>query len=133
MFGRSWVRFLSGTQIFICLMLVSCRLIHLSSLYTISISSLVITIVVVKRSTALHPRSSKANQGRPKECKGCPCMYPGNCLRVMFSFLGGYQLSQSTMVSYAFLPHPSSSCKYERRERTMLNIQHSPRVKPGAS
>ena len=57
-------------------------------------------------------------------------MNPGNCLRVMFSFLGGYQLRQSTMVSYAFLPHPSSSCKYKPRERTMLNIQHSPRVQP---
>ena len=34
------------------------------------------------------------------------------------------------MVSCAFLPHPSSSCKYKRRERTMLNIQHSPRVQP---
>ena len=34
------------------------------------------------------------------------------------------------MVSYAFLPHPSSSCKYKRRERAMLNIQHSPRVQP---
>ena len=60
--------------------------------------------------------------------KGCPCLNPGNCLRVIFSFLGGYQLSQSTMVSYAFLPHPSSSCKYKRRERAMLNIQHPPRV-----
>ena len=57
-------------------------------------------------------------------------MYQGNCLRVMFSFLGGYQLSQSTMVSYAFLSHPSSSCKYKRRERTMFNILHSPRVQP---
>ena len=28
-------------------------------------------IVVVKHSTALHLWSSKANQGRPKECKGC--------------------------------------------------------------
>ena len=48
----------------------------------------------------------------------------------MFSFLGGYQLSQSTMVSYTFLPHPSSSCKYKRREQAMLNIRHSPRVQP---
>ena len=57
-------------------------------------------------------------------------MYPGNCLPVMFSFLGGYQPSQSTMVSYAFLPHPSSSCKHKWRKRTMFNIQHSPRVQP---
>ena len=78
----------------------------------------------------VHPRSSKANQGRPKERKGCLCSNLGNCLRVMFSFLGGYQLSQSTTVSYAFLAHPSSSCKYKRRERTMLNIQYSPRVQP---
>ena len=85
---------------------------------------------MVKRSTALHPRSSKANQGRPKERKGCPCLNPGNCLRVLFSFLGGYQLSQSTMVSYGFFPHPSSSFKYKRCERAMLNIQHSPRVQP---
>ena len=48
----------------------------------------------------------------------------------MFSFLGGYQLSQPTMVSYAFLPHASSSCKYKLRERAMLNIRHSPRVQP---
>ena len=87
-------------------------------------------IVVVKRGTALHPWSSKANQGRPEESKGCPCLNPGNCLRVMFSFLGGYELNQSTMVYYVFLPHPSSSCKYKRRERPMLNIQHSPRVQP---
>ena len=51
-------------------------------------------------------------------------------MRVSFSFLGGYQLSQSTMVSYAFLPHPSTSCKHKRRERAMLKIQHSPRVQP---
>ena len=89
-----------------------------------------IAIVVIKRGTALHPRSSKANQGRPKERKGCPCSDPGNCLWVLFSFLGGYQLSQSPMVSYAFLPHPSSSCEYKRRERAMLNIQHSPWVQP---
>ena len=55
-------------------------------------------IVIVKHSMALHPRSSKANQGRPKEGKGCPCSNPGNCLRVMFSFLGGYQLSQSYLM-----------------------------------
>ena len=85
-------------------------------------------IVIVKHSMALYPRSSKANQGRPKEDKGCPCSNPGNCLQVMFSFLGGYQLSQSTMVSYAFLPHSSSSCKYKWRERAMLNIQYSPWV-----
>ena len=54
-----------------------------------------VTNVIVKHSAALHPRSSKTNQGRPKERKGCPCSNPGNCLRVMFSFLGGYQLSQS--------------------------------------
>ena len=51
-------------------------------------------------------------------------LFASNFLR----FHGGYQLSQSTMVSYAFLPHPSSSCKCKRRERAMLNIQHSPRV-----
>ena len=85
-------------------------------------------IVTVKHGTALHPRSLKANQGRPKESKGCPCSNPGNCLQAMSSFLGGYQLSQSTMVSYTFLPYPSSSCKYKRRERAMFNIQHSPRV-----
>ena len=89
-----------------------------------------VTNVIVKHSAALHPRSSKTNQGRPKERKGCPCSNPGNCLRVMFSFLGDYQLSQSTMVSYAFLPHPSSSCKYKRRKRAMLNILYSPRVQP---
>ena len=89
-----------------------------------------VTIVIVKFSMALHPRSSKANQGRPKERKGCSCSNPRNCLRVMFSFLGGYQLSHSTTVSYAFLPHPSSSCKYKLRERAMLNIQYSPRAKP---
>ena len=87
-------------------------------------------IVIVKHSMALYPRSSKANQGRPKEGKGCPCSNPGNCLRVMFTLLGGYQLSQSTMVSYAFLPHSSSSCKCKQRERAMLNIQYSPRAKP---
>ena len=85
------------------------------------------TIVVVKRGAAFHPRSSKANQGRPNKRKGCPCSNPRNCLRVMFFLLGGYQLSQSAMVSHAFLPHPSSSCKY-KRERAMLNIWHSPRV-----
>ena len=89
-----------------------------------------IAIVVIKRGTVLHPRSSKANQGRPKERKGCPCSDSGNCLRVLFSFLGSYQLSQSTMVCYAFLPHLSSSCEYKRRERAMLNIQHSPWVQP---
>ena len=85
-------------------------------------------LLLGKHDTALHPQSSKANQGRPKERKGGPCSNPGNCLRVMFSFLGGYQLSESTMVSYAFLPHPSSSCKYKRRLGAMLNIQYSPRV-----
>ena len=30
MFRRSWVRFLSGTLIFLCLILVSCRLTHFS-------------------------------------------------------------------------------------------------------
>lgn len=89
-----------------------------------------VAIVVVKRSTALHAWSSKANQGWPEERKGCPGLNPGNCLRVMFSFLGCYQLNQSTMVSYAFLSHPSSNCKYKRRERAMLNIQNSPRVQP---
>ena len=34
------------------------------------------------------------------------------------------------MVSYAFLPQPSSSCEYKRRERAMLNVQHSPCVQP---
>ena len=53
-------------------------------------------------------------------------LFASNFLR----FHGGYQLSQSTMVSYAFLPHPSSSCKFKRRERAMLNIQHPPRVQP---
>ena len=46
----------------------------------------------------------------------------------MFSFFRDYQLSQSTMVSYAFLPYPSSSCKYKRCERATLDIQHSPWV-----
>ena len=78
--------------------------------------------------SALHSRSSKTNQGRRKERKGCPCSNPGTCLRVMFPYLGSYQLSQSTVVSCAFLLHPSSSCKYKRRERAMLNIRHSPRV-----
>ena len=31
------------------------------------------------------------------------------------------------MVYFAFLPHPSSSCKYKRRERAKLDIQYSPR------
>ena len=42
--------------------------------------------------------------------------------RKLISLLGGYQLSQSTIVSYVFLSHPSSSCKYKRRERAMLNM-----------
>ena len=56
-----------------------------------------IAIVVIKRSTALHPRSSKANQGRPKERKGCPCSEPGNCLRLLFSFLGAAISSASRL------------------------------------
>ena len=46
----------------------------------------------------------------------------------MISFVGGYQLSQSTVLSYEFLSHLSSRCKYKRHERAMLNIQHSLRV-----
>jgi len=83
--------------------------------------------IIVFQSNAVQ-QSVKANQGWPKKGKGCPCLNPGNCLRVMFSILSGYHLSQSTMVSHAFLPYPSRICKYKRCEQAMLNIQHSSRV-----
>ena len=73
-----------------------------------------------RRQTRANWRSAKDILARIQEivCEYCSL------------FLAAISSAQLSMVSYAFLPHPSSSCKYKQREWAMLNIQHSPRVQP---
>ena len=70
-------------------------------------------------------------EGKPGPTEGVQSMSLLESRKLSVSIvLLSWRLSaqQVAMVSYAFLSHPSSSCKYKRRERAMLNIQHSPRV-----
>lgn len=52
--------------------------------------------IIVFQSNAVQ-QSMKANQGWPKDGKGCPCLNAGNCLRVMFSFLSAAISSASRL------------------------------------
>ena len=70
MFGRSWVPFLSGTQILLCPMLVSCRLIHHSQGNILMIrSALLSTGCTIQPALFLEIRKVLSKLSKEKGCE----------------------------------------------------------------